>query len=169
MKRSVVWMVPLLLVLCAPAFADEPQAVQWDKIPSKGFKRAKGYEEALELQKEIGADILLYFARLERNEKGLCRWFENKGLKHGDVQKFIKNYIYVYVQLPSNKQDEELAKSFNIGLSPSVYVVKPDSRFPQKVPVFEWDQNKNPKLRSPEEIIESIRSRSSPAYSGLKP
>ena len=68
-------------------------AVKVDQIPSSWFYKAKGYEKALALQKETGADLFIVFTRdAPSDQKGLCEWFRQKGLENNTVKKFLKNY-----------------------------------------------------------------------------
>lgn len=134
-----------------------------DKIPSKWFLKAKGYEEALELQKQTGADIFIYFTReAPASDKGLCRWFENKALGDVKMRKFLREYIKVHVPLPSNPDSQRLAEQFQVGKTPAVYIVQPNRR-PQLVKVFDWSEGR-PKLDPVETIIETCRVRSSLRY-----
>jgi len=169
--RALRIAVPLFLVATIAAAviyppkraAQEAEAEAEVKIPGKWFKKAKGYQEALEVQKETGADIFLYFARMvPSDQKGLCRWWEKRGLKSSPVNRLLKEYIKVQITLPSKKEDEALAGEFKVGKCPSVVIVHPDG-WKRYCKVFDWPQGK-PKLKDPEELVEHIRSRSSEKY-----
>ncbi len=143
--------------------AGRPGDTTDEKIPSKWFQKAKGYEEALEIQKQTGADIFIYFTRESpANEKGLCRWFENKALSDVKLRRVLRDYIKVEVPLPSNPDSQRLAEKFRVGKTPAIYIVQTNG-FTQTVKVFDWSDGR-PKLDPIETIIETIRVRSGPRY-----
>jgi hypothetical protein len=147
----------------AQSGAKPEQAALGDNIPSKWFLKAKGYEEALDLQKQTGADIFIYFTRdAPASEKGLCKWFENKALSDVKLRRFLRDYIKVHVPLPSNPESQNLAEQFRVGKTPAIYIVQPN-RYPQSVKVFDWSEGR-PKLDPVETIIETCRVRSSARY-----
>ncbi len=132
-------------------------------LPNKWFQKAKGYEQALELQQKTGADIFIYFSRqAPSDEKGLCKWFENKALSDIKIRKYLREYIKVQVPLPSNPDCQRLAETFQIGKTPAVYIVQ-QKRHPQRCPVFDWS-DKKPKLLTADEMISVFRVRSSERY-----
>ena len=164
--RALHIAVALFLVATMAAAVIHPPGQATEKvkkIPGRWLKKAKGYEEALEIQKETGADIFLYFARMvPSDQKGLCRWFEGKGLKTSPVNRLLKGYIKVQVTLPSKSADEDLAKKFKVGKCPAVVIVQPNG-WKQYCRVFDWPQGK-PKLKDPNELVEHFREQSSAKY-----
>lgn len=133
------------------------------KLPMSWLNKAKGYEKALELQKQTGADILIYFSRqAPENEKGLCNWFENATLTSSKLKDYLRDYIKVDVPLPSNPDCQKLAQDFDVRKCPAVFVVQPNG-LKNYVKVFDWPGGK-PKPYEPEELIEFIRARSSARY-----
>jgi len=147
----------LVLALLSPLAQAQPEPPS--KVPGKWFKDAKGYEEALALQKQIGADIILYFTRLvPDDEKGLCRWWEGKGMKTSPVNRALKDFIKVQVTLPSKEADEELARSFRIGKTPVLVVVHPDG-WKSYIKPFDWPAGR-PDLKDPNEIASLIEASS---------
>jgi len=168
MKYKYQLILAGLLGFSIIAFARSPfkQSQQEDKpkkIPVKWYQKAKGYQKALTLQKETGADIFIYFTvQAPPNQKGLCTWWERKGARNMKVKKYLRNYIKVQVPLPSNPDSQKLAKQFKVKRCPAVFVVQTNG-WQQYIKVFNWDTGK-PKLREPEELIELIRARSSDHY-----
>jgi len=138
--------------------ADGPQA----KVPKgKWFDNERGYLEALELQKQTGADIILYFFRYDlKDEKGLCTWWERHGLQNGRISKFLQDYIKVKVQMPLRTKEKETFARFTFNKTPAVYIVKPTG-FPQKINPFEWPNNK-PDLKDHQTLISEIEKASTP-------
>ena len=133
------------------------------KIPNTWLSKAKGYEKALALQKETGADIFVYFSRpASSGEKGLCEWFESKGLNQGKLRDYLRDYIKVQVPLPSNPESQKLADQFQVKKCPAVFIVQTNG-FEQFCRVFDWSTGK-PKLFEAEQLIEFFRARSGPRY-----
>jgi hypothetical protein len=125
-------------------------------IPSKWFHGARGYEKALPIQEQTKAYMFIYFSRPNTpDEKGLCRWFENRGLKKLPVRKVLRNLIKVKVVLPGNPRNQDLAEKFWVNKTPAVYVVRPDG-WRNRIKVFNWENNR-PKLKESDEIAELIR------------
>jgi hypothetical protein len=134
------------------------------KIPAAWFNGAKGYEKAVELQRQTGADVFLYFSRdAPPDEKGLCHWFDAKELNDGTVRKYLRDYIRVQVPLPANPESQELAKSFQVKKCPAVFIIQPGGHR-EHCKVFDWSTGR-PKLIPPEDLIKEFQVRSSERYS----
>jgi hypothetical protein len=145
-------------------WAKEEATADSSKFPDKKwFQGGKGFNEALEIQKTTGADIVVYFANYyPSDEKGLCNWFEKRGLGHPEVDKYLRDYIKVKITFPLGKADEEALARFKVGKCPALFVAGTKG-FPARVPVFNWPPS-GPELLKPNEIVEGIRSRSSERY-----
>ena len=155
----------LFLAVCSAAMAAQmPSGTNTQqKIPNSWFMKAKGYEKALALQKETGADLFVMFTRdSPASEKGLCEWFDSKGLSASAVRDCLKNYIKVTVPLPSNPESQKMAEDFDVRKCPAVFIVQPDGKrcFCK---VFEYPDG-HPKLFPPETLVELFRARSSERY-----
>lgn len=140
-----------------------------DEIPDKWFKNAKHYEELVEIQKQTGACLLVYFKRPhgESDEKGRVNWFEKKIFPDIKWRKAMRNYIKLEIFLPSNPQAEELAKKYQVKSTPALYVHKLNS-MPGRVPIFSYDQRtRDLDLYELKEILGFLRDRSGPAYENL--
>jgi hypothetical protein len=144
-----------------PAAPVQPAVEQ--KIPASWFLKARGYEKALALQKETGADLLVYFSRqAPADEKGLCGWFESKGLNNGKVRDYLRGYIKVQVPLPSNPDCQKLAEDFQVRKCPAVFIVQTNG-LRQFCRVFDWSAGRM-KLFEPDPLIELFRARSGERY-----
>ena len=132
-------------------------------VPSKWFRGARGFEDAQALQTNLQADIFIYFIRPNTpNEKGLCSWFDKKGLRSRPVKKLLREYIKVVVTLPANPKNQALAKKFFVNKTPAVFVIQPDG-WRKRLKVFKFDE-KPIKLLEPEELEDLIRACSSEKY-----
>ncbi len=133
------------------------------RIPGHFLEGFKGFERALELQQETGADIFLYIGKKSPpNERGLTSWFETRGLKAGEVQRYLRDYIKVQIILPSDARTQEIADRYGTRTGPAVHIIH-TNRFSRSVAVFNWPDGK-PELKTPDELVELIRSNSGPRY-----
>jgi hypothetical protein len=137
------------------------------KVPNSWLAKAKGYEKAVALQKQTGADIFVYFSRSSSGEGGLCQWFENNGLNQGKVRDYLRGYIKVQVPLPANPDCQKLAETFQVKKCPAVFIVQTNGR-QQYCKVFDWATGK-PKLLEPDQLIECFRVRSGERYAAPAP
>lgn len=161
MKRAALLCALLLAIpLLVAAGPNDPAA----KFPEKKwFQNGKGFAEALELQKQTGADLFVYFARYYPNDQeGLCKWWERRGLQHPDVEKLLRGYLKVKFSYPLGKDDEALAAPFNVNKCPAVYIVSTNG-WRHRVAVFEWPGGE-PELKKPDVLVNDIRSQSSARY-----
>lgn len=127
----------------------------------KWFDGEKGYREALEIQKASGADIFIYFYNHdEKDEKGLCSWWEQRGMQEGKVAKLLEGYIKVKVAVPVRKKEEPTFSNFRVNKTPAVFVAKPTG-FPTRITVFDWT-NDRPVLRENKELADMISKASTP-------
>lgn len=134
---------------------DYPSLAEW------WFQGAKGYYEAIEIQKQTGKDILFYISKSRpKDEKGLCRWWEKRGINTGPVQDAFRHFIKVRFIFPSDEEEAAIAKKYYPRKGPTLVVIPPEGR-PQKVNIFIW-VNRQPKLRVADEIAEDIMSYLSP-------
>jgi hypothetical protein len=134
-----------------------------DELPSKWLRGAKGYAKALEIQSQTQTDIFIYFVRpMTPDEKGLCKWFETRGVKSLPVRRLLRQYVKVRVPLPANPDNQDLAEKFFVNKTPAVYIVHPDG-WRNRCTVFKWDE-KPIKLLEPEEMVLLFRQNSSEKY-----
>jgi len=165
--KPIIHVLLVALVLGIKAFAEGPGSPN-KKIPRKWLAGLKGYQEAVLLQKETGADLVVYFADYGAdNRKGLCTWWEQDGMQSGPVKKLLEGFIKVKIELPLNAREEEALSHFHLGKAPLVYVIRPaDPDFPERVPLFDWEL-KRPRLKEPEELEKLFRDRSSSSQPNL--
>lgn len=153
----------LLAALALAAMIPAARAQGPVEIPSSWLQKAKGYEKALELQKQTGADIFVVFTRnASSSERGLYEWFRSKGLENSKVKKYLRDYIRVEVPLPSTPDSQRLAEKFEVRKCPAIFIVQPGG-FQSYCNAFDWSGGR-PKLYEPEKLIELFRARSSERY-----
>jgi hypothetical protein len=142
----------LLIVSISRADGDVP-ATRW-------LNGVKGLTEAREIQRQAGADILVYFASYNSSDQaGLCHWFENGGLGQQAVAKYLRDFIKVKIILPLNRDDSNAVADFRVNKCPAVFIVPP-SGWHKRCAVFDWSQSR-PQLLSPADLVQLFRSNSS--------
>lgn len=159
---AIAWLV---LGLAGSALAERPDAPDTPgKVPEKKwFVQDKGYAEALALQKETGADIIVYVSQYAPpDRKGLSTWFERKGLQHGQMVDGLRPYLKVRVALPLSKKDEAAFSALKISNGPALHVVQTNGRS-YRIGPFDWPGGK-PEIKDPAALLQEIRSRSGPRY-----
>jgi len=159
--RHAGFLFASICLLAGSVWAQPPEPDS--KVPKKKwFQGEKGYLEALEIQKATGADIFIYFFNHdEKDEKGLCSWWENRGMQEGKVAKLLENYVKVKVAFPVRKKEEPTFSKFRVNKTPAIFVAKPTG-FPTRITVFDWT-NDRPVLRENQEIADLISKASTPA------
>ena len=139
------------------------------EIPKKWFDDYEGYEEALELQEQTGADMIVYFFReAPSNEKGLYRWFDKKALSEREVKDLFRHYIRVRLDV-TDDDDEELnglIAEYGVKKTLAMYIRRPNG-FHRRYSPFNWSSGK-PVLRDTDELVEGIIAGSSPEYAQYK-
>ncbi len=139
-------------MIAAAVFAAEKEA----KVPkNEWLLNGKGYQQALDLQKKTGANMLVYFAKyFPKDQKGLCDWWEKKGLAQPDVQQLVDDYIKVKFMFPLGRDDQELADKWKINKCPVLLVVQTNG-WRERAAVFDWPGGK-PSLLPPKQIVQNI-------------
>lgn len=151
---------------------DTPQelvdAPRFDLVSTRRFDSAKDYAACLELQKQTGLCILLYFANLnDVSQKGLCHWWEKKLQNSREWQRAAKNYLCVTITLPGNAEDRALAEKMRVKTTPAVFVVQPNDNWPKRVNVISWSDQKEPQPATPAEGLQMLHDASTPAYQAI--
>lgn len=137
----------------------------FELVPNKWFNSAKDFEKLLELQKESGACMLVYFNnQIDSSQKGLCNWFEKKVTTDMSWRKAMKFYIQFQVILPGKKDAQALVEKFRVNKTPALFVVKPFSTFYTRIQVFEFPVGDRPIPIEADVVLESIKAASTPAY-----
>lgn len=136
-------------------------------LPHRWFTHARGFAKAKELQASTGADIYIYIShKSPPGAKGLCTWWENKGLKAGSVQRLLRHYIKVELPLPSDQDTRNLVDQFRTWEGPGIYVMHPNG-FSRSIAVFEKVRGEMT-LKSPATLVELILEASSPRYKDIE-
>jgi hypothetical protein len=152
-----------IMAQISPPAAAAPSTTQPPiKVPKgKWFEGERGFLEAKAIQDKTGMDMVIYFYNHDDDdEKGLCHWWEQKGMKEGKVDKLLETYLKVQVRVPLKTKEKDSFSSFQFNKTPAVFVAK-TTGFPTKIPVFDW-VNKRPQLRDNAAIADLIAKASTP-------
>lgn len=97
------------------------------EIPDDWLERARGFEEGREIQRETGADMVLFIAsRRPAGPSARSRAFENDILRDREMRAFLANYVKVKLTIPGDAETTELAlERFRVQHGPRVLVVRP--------------------------------------------
>lgn len=134
---------------------DTSQAGSKPEIPGKWLKKYDGWLEALEIQKQTGADIFLYIQKMQpKNEKGLCRWWEKNAMNSSKVRDATDDMIKVQLSLPGKDDVEQLVTRFRSNSGPILRIVPLKGR-PESIRPFEY-VSKKPQLKNPDIIAQEI-------------
>lgn len=147
------------------ALIDSPK---FDLVPSKWYNYFKDHAGLVELQKQSGACLLVYFKNLNvSDEKGLCGWFEKDIANSTEWRKAMRYYLKIEITVAGgNDVLEELVAKYRVKKTPAVFVVRPNGSLPQRLPVIEYIDGK-PKPYAVPAVIEALKVRSSPVYQTL--
>jgi len=140
----------------------------FDQVPAKWYDHFKDHAELVELQKQTGACMLVYFKNLNvSDEKGLCGWFEKAILNNTDWRKAMRYYLKIEIPVAGgNDVLEALLQQYRVKKTPAVFVVKPNGSLPQRLSVFDYIDGKPTPVEVPL-LLEALKARSSPAYQSL--
>lgn len=141
----------------------------WDPVTRRDYDGPKDLAKCLELQKQTGTCILLYFCNdQDSSEKGLCHWWEKNLKSRREWQKATAPYLRVTIRLPGSTEARELATRYNIKTTPALLVLQPNDRpnprFTRRVPVIKWSAQKEPTPMTPAEALPELSAASTPAY-----
>jgi hypothetical protein len=164
MKKSIALLFVIATLLPALPLLAQDSSSESVRIPSRWFQRLRGYHEALEMQKQTGADLFLYISHTSpAGAKGLCSWWEKRGLKTGPVERVLRDYLKVEIMLPAERETRELAEQFRLWQGPTIVIIHPNGNR-RSINVFDWPDGK-PSLKEPEAIAQLILQSSSPRSS----
>lgn len=91
----------------------------------------RGYEDAVFDQKQTGQPLIVYFAT---PWCGYCTVLEKNVLQTKKVRDALGAYAKVKINPEDSPDAEMIARKFGVSGYPSVFVVPPGNKFPEKVP-----------------------------------
>ncbi len=147
---------------------EEEEAVEQVRIPREFLRQSRGWERALAVQKETGADIFLYISHQRPpGARGLCTWWERRGMRNINVQRLLEHYIRVELNLPAELETRQIAEQFHLWEGPTVVIIRPNGRR-NSIRVFDRARDGSMQLKSGEDLVELILENSSPEYRDIR-
>ena len=108
----------------APA-SDLANNPRLDDIPTRWHTNPRNHDELLEIQKQTGACILIYFKdTVHPQQKGLCSWFERVIAADIKWRRAMRYYLKLEITLPGNNAAQELATKYRAGHTPAIVVLQ---------------------------------------------
>lgn len=151
-----------------PALAALIAAPKLENLPTKASKDPRDYDKLIELQKETGACLFLYFKNpFVSGESGLCGWYEKKVAGDMAWRKAMRYYLQMEITLPGKKDAQELAATYRVTKTPALLIIQPGSTFPGRFWPFVKNPGEGMKLKEMDEIIAELKAASTPAYADL--
>ena len=146
--------------------AAEEQAPAEARIPRHVLTQARGWEQALEAQQATGADIFLYISHQRPpSARGLCTWWERRGMRTANVQRLLEHYIRVELNLPAEHATREIADQFHLWEGPTIVIIHPNGQR-RSLRVFDRGPS-GMQLKSDRQLVELILQNSSAQYREL--
>jgi len=132
--------------------------------PDDWFERARGFDEAREIQRELGADMLLFIAsRSPAGPSRRSRQVENDVLRRPEMRDFLQHYVKVKLTIPTEPDTNQLAEErFRVQHGPRLFVMRPGG-FATPISIYLRDGDQRT-LLSVEDIQRRILIASSPLY-----
>ncbi|MDY0145917.1 MAG: hypothetical protein RBS84_08040 [Kiritimatiellia bacterium] len=151
-----------------PALQALIAAPKFEDLPTKTFKDPRDYDKLMEIQKETGACLFLYFKNpFVSSESGLCGWYEKHVAGDMSFRKAMRYYLQLEIILPGKKDAQELAAKYKVTKTPALLIIKPDSSFPGRFWPFVKNPGEGMKLEEMPAILEMLKAASTPAYANL--
>lgn len=155
-------------VAADPALEALIAAPLFEGLPTKVSKDPRDYDKLIDLQKETGACLFLYFKNpFVTSESGLCGWYEKKVAGDMAWRKAMRYYLQMEITLPGKKDAQELAATYRVTKTPALLIVQPGSTFPGRFWPFVKNPGEGMKLKEMDEIIAELKAASTPAYADL--
>ncbi|NLB64990.1 MAG: hypothetical protein GX803_00765 [Lentisphaerae bacterium] len=144
------------------ALIDNPK---FDDVPKKVFKDYRDYDTVMQLQKETGACVLLYFQNpFEADEKGLCAWYEKRIATTMPWRKLMRNYIQLEITVTGRKEIKELVEKYRANKTPGIFIIQPGSDRGIRIWPFYKDYANQMRLKELDDVLKELKEASTPAY-----
>jgi hypothetical protein len=151
-----------------PALAALVATPALDALPNRWHTHPRDHDELLQLQKETGACLLIYFKDVAHpQQKGLCSWYERAIAADVKWRRAMRNYLRLEIVLPGNNAARDLAAAYRATHTPALFVRTPNSTLPKRLMVFKFETGKRPEPIDVETVLDDLKARSTPAYQNL--
>jgi len=126
MKTFIRWLAVSSLVVLTFQTAQAQLEDRW-------LNGAPGYERAIQLQKELGIPLIVYFFA---DWCPYCRDLDSQYFPAGPVQQYLKGVVKVRINPEWGRPERELSKQYGVTGYPSFFVIRKISSAPIQVNPF---------------------------------
>ena len=129
MKNIIRFLVLLAFFACSYSVQSSSAA----QLEDRWLRDAPGYERALQMQRELGVPLVVYFYA---DWCPYCRDLDSQYLPAPPVQQFLKGVVKVRINPEHGRPEREIANKFGVTGYPSFFVVRKPSSLPVKLNPF---------------------------------
>jgi thiol-disulfide isomerase/thioredoxin len=129
MKHIIRFLVLLAFFACSYSV----QSSSTTQLEDRWLRDAPGYERALQLQRELGVPLVVYFYA---DWCPYCRDLDSQYLPAPPVQEFLKGVVKVRINPEHGRPERVIADQFGVTGYPSFFVVRKPSSLPVKLNPF---------------------------------
>ncbi len=122
-----------LIITLFASFPPAPSSAAPNGATETWFQGAQGYEEAVELQKELNLPLVVYFWA---GWCPYCQKLDSHYLPTAPVQDYLRGVIKVRIYPEQGPAERELAKRYNVRGYPSFFIIREAAAKPVKVHPF---------------------------------
>ena len=119
-----------LVISSFVAIAIEPATAQ---LQDRWLTDAKGYEQAVQLQRELGVPLVVYF---HTDWCTYCRALEGQYFPTTPVQRYLQRVLKVKINPEHGRAEQELADQYGVKGYPAFFVIRKPSSVPANVNPF---------------------------------
>lgn len=132
MKNFIRFLVVLSFITASIVFTMQP-AKAVHQLEDRWLRDAPGYERALQLQRELGIPLVVYFYT---DWCPYCRALDSQYLPTPQVQEYLKGVVKVRINPDDGREEREIAKRYGVTGYPTFFVVRKPSSLPVDVNPF---------------------------------
>ena len=132
MSKFIPLSLVLLLVLSPLVFTNQPVGAA-PQLEDRWLRGAPGYERALQLQRELGLPLIVYFYT---DWCPYCHSLEGKYLPTPPVREYLKGVIKVRINPEHGRPEKQIAEQYKVTGYPTFFVMRKPSSLPVNVNPF---------------------------------
>jgi len=136
MKKSVF--LPLILILTSTCLSFSAPLAAPSPVDGDWLKDAAGYARALELQRELGVPLVVYFYA---DWCPYCRTLDLQYLPSGAMQDYLRGVVKVRINPEHGQQEREISNQYDVRGYPAFFVIRRPSSRPVMVHPFRQGGN----------------------------
>jgi len=131
--NRLIFLLLLLAFAVSPPTPTTGSAAAPSQLDDRWLRDSPGYERALQLQRELGLPLVVYFYT---DWCPYCRALESKYLPTPQVQQYLKNVIKVRINPEHGRSEQQIADEYKVTGYPTFFVMRKPSSLPANVNPF---------------------------------